>query len=76
MHKIFLIYFISIFRYFLTILDDKSRHIWVAMLKLKSEASSYIKSFVQMIDTQFEKKIKMIRSDNGPEFLLFEFYAT
>lgn len=63
------------FRYFLTILDDHSRHVWVVMLKSKSEVSSKVKSFVCMIENQFEKKIKSIRSDNGPEFLLQEFYA-
>jgi hypothetical protein len=37
------------FRYFLTILDDYSRHVWVVMMKSKSEASSRVKSFVCMI---------------------------
>lgn len=64
------------YRYFLTVLDDCSRHIWVVMMKLKSEASQYVKSFVNMVDTQFNKKVKTVRSDNGPEFLLPEFYAS
>jgi len=63
------------FRYFLTILDDYSRHVWVVMMKSKSEASAKVKRFVCMIENQFEKKVKSIRSGNGPEFLLQKFYV-
>jgi len=59
---------------FFTILDDYSRHVWVVMLKFKSEASDKVKSFIHMMENQFEKKVKAIRSDNGPEFLLKDFY--
>jgi len=57
---------------FLTILNDYSRHVWVVMLKFKSEASDKVKSFFNMVENQFEKKVKAIRSDNGPEFFFFE----
>jgi len=67
--------FIHGFKYFSTILDDYSRHVWVVMFKLKLEASDKVKSFVHMIENQFEKKVKAIRSDNDPEFFLKEFYA-
>ena len=63
------------YRYFLTILDDYSRHVWVVMMKSKSEASTKVKTFVYKIENQFENKVKSIRSDNGPEFLLQDFYA-
>jgi len=59
---------------FFTILEDYSRHVWVVMLKFKSEASDKVKSFIHMVENQFEKKVKAIRSDNSPEFLLKEFY--
>jgi hypothetical protein len=62
------------FKYFLTIVDDKSRFTWIYLLKLKSEASTYIKHFCSMVKTQFETNIKCIRSDNGTEFLLKKFY--
>ena len=61
-------------RYFLTIVDDKSRNTWVYPMKNKSETSCLIKSFVSMIETQFNIKIKSIRSDNGPEFMLSNWY--
>jgi hypothetical protein len=43
-------------------------------MKLKSEASGHIKSFVAMLKTQFNTSIKYIRSDNSCEFMLKDFY--
>jgi hypothetical protein len=63
------------FRYFLTIVDDRSRFTWLYFMKLKSEVSMHIQSFHAMVKTQFNTNIKCIRSDNGPEFLLKEFYS-
>jgi hypothetical protein len=63
------------YRYFLTVVDDKSRFTWIFLMKYKSETSNLIKSFVKMIQTQFSITIKCIRSDNGNEFLLRDFYA-
>jgi hypothetical protein len=62
------------YKYFLTIVDDKSRFTWIFFMKLKSETSHLIKSFVSLIQTQFNTTIKCIRSDNGTEFLLRDFY--
>lgn len=52
------------FRFFLTFVDDKSRFTWVRLMKAKSEtrASQFFISFIQ---TQFQKQIIVIRSDNG-----------
>ncbi|RDX93940.1 hypothetical protein CR513_23739, partial [Mucuna pruriens] len=61
--------------YFLKVVDDKSRYIWVMMLKLKSEVPRHVVNFVAMIETQFNKRVKVIRSDNGTEFILKDFYA-
>ncbi|KAK2359287.1 hypothetical protein QL285_084673 [Trifolium repens] len=63
------------YRYFLTVVDDKSRFTWIFLMKYKSETSNLIKSFVKMIQTQFNITIKCIRFDNGNEFLLRDFYA-
>jgi hypothetical protein len=65
---------ISGFKYFLTIVDDKSRFTWIYLMKLKSETSILIQNFVKMIHTQFNAKVKCIRSDNGNEFKLVKFY--
>ena len=54
--------------YFLTIVDDFSRAVWVYLLLDKGEASLLLRQFCAMVKTQFEKSVKMIRSDNGLEF--------
>ncbi|KAL2225452.1 UNVERIFIED_CONTAM: hypothetical protein Sindi_2950900 [Sesamum indicum] len=55
--------------YILTILDDHSRSLWTYLLKQKSQVPSVLKSFASMVRTQYSKEIKVIRSDNGSEFL-------
>ena len=45
-------------------------------MKHKSETSCLIQTFYNMIFTQFKVPIKMLRSDNGPEFALKSFYAS
>jgi len=37
-------------------------------MKDKSEANKLLKGFIAMVRTLFEKKIKVVRSDNGSEF--------
>ena len=38
-------------------------------MKEKSEASQLVKDFCAMVNTQFEAKVNIIRSDNGSEFI-------
>ena len=54
--------------YFLTIVDDCSRALWVYLLKTKDEVPHIIKQFFAMIHRQHNKQIKVLRSDNGTEF--------
>jgi hypothetical protein len=61
-------------RYFLTVLDDYSRFVWIIPFKIKSEVSSLVQNFVCMVENQFDAKVKKIRSDNGPEFNLKQFF--
>jgi len=63
-------------RYFLTIVDDFSRFVRTILLKSKSEVSQHVKIFIQNIETQHHIIPKIIRSDNGPEFLIPELYAS
>ncbi|XP_071728721.1 uncharacterized protein [Rutidosis leptorrhynchoides] len=57
------------FKYFLTVVDDYTRAVWVFLLKSKEEVCFYVELFHEQLFTQFQKRIKMIRSDNGSEFL-------
>ncbi|CAJ2647171.1 unnamed protein product [Trifolium pratense] len=60
--------------YFLTAVDDHSRYTWLILMKHKSEAQSHVQNLIKMIETQFNGKTKCIRTDNGPEFLMKEFF--
>ncbi|KAL4591437.1 hypothetical protein LXL04_004402 [Taraxacum kok-saghyz] len=56
-------------RYFLTVVDDYTRAVWVFLLKGKDEVFGHIVNFYNMIKNQFDKTIKIVRSDNGTEFI-------
>lgn len=58
----------DIFKYFLTIVDDFSRGTWTYLLSTKGSAFTILKSFIYMVETQFNTKIKKVRSDNALEF--------
>nr|KYP43047.1 Retrovirus-related Pol polyprotein from transposon TNT 1-94 [Cajanus cajan]KYP69794.1 Retrovirus-related Pol polyprotein from transposon TNT 1-94 [Cajanus cajan] len=60
-------------KYFLTLVDDHSRYTWIHLLRTKAEATSAIKSFFSLIQTQFGVTIKQFRSDNAKELALTEF---
>ena len=64
------------YKYFLTIVDDFSRCTWIYLLKAKSETQVLLPQFCAYVETQFNKKIKCIRTDNGTEFLLKEFFKS
>ncbi|KAL2242389.1 UNVERIFIED_CONTAM: Retrovirus-related Pol polyprotein from transposon RE1 [Sesamum indicum] len=54
--------------YMLTIVDDCSRATWIYMMMHKSQVPQKLECFLNMIETQFNKRVKRIRSDNGTEF--------
>jgi len=62
--------------FFLTIVDDHSRFTWVHLMKHKSQTRSILQHFFCMVSTQFQQKIKCLRSDNGAEFQMHDFFAT
>nr|GEW04408.1 ribonuclease H-like domain-containing protein [Tanacetum cinerariifolium] len=49
------------YKYFLTVVNDFSRAVWVYLLKNKSKVFDYIESFIKMIFTQFGVNIKIVR---------------
>ncbi|CAA7018786.1 unnamed protein product [Microthlaspi erraticum] len=60
--------------YFLTIVDDYSRAVWVFLLVEKREVALTLQNFFAMVERQFEKQVKMVRSDNGTEFTCMKSY--
>ena len=61
-------------RYFLTLVDDCRRFSWVFLLKHKSNVTTIILKFFNLISTQFDKKIKEFRSNNAKELVFTEFF--
>lgn len=62
--------------YFLTIVDDYSSFTWIHLLQSKSQAASFIQNFFNLVETQFQTKIKALRSDNGSEFHMAKFFSS
>ncbi|GKC52068.1 putative RNA-directed DNA polymerase [Tanacetum coccineum] len=56
-------------RFFLTIVDDYTRAVWVYLIKSKDEVFESIKIFHNLIKNQFKRTVKIFRSDNGTEFV-------
>ncbi|GBE80639.1 Retrovirus-related Pol polyprotein from transposon TNT 1-94 [Sparassis crispa] len=57
------------YRYTLAVVDDYSRKGWKAFLKAKNDATSEIKDLVTRLETFSDKRVKIVRSDGGGEFI-------
>jgi hypothetical protein len=55
-------------RYFLLLVDDATRYMWVVLLTAKSEASSVIKRIQAVVEKECGRKLRVLRTDNGGEF--------
>jgi hypothetical protein len=62
-------------RYFLLLVDDATRYMWVVLLTVKSEASSAIKRIQAVAEKDCGRKLRVLRTDNGEEFTAVEFAA-
>jgi len=62
--------------YFLTAVDDYSRYTRLTLMKTKSETRQHVIDFITLIEIQFNCNVKTVRSDNGPEFNISQFYAS
>jgi len=59
---------ISGYVYYVSFIDDYSRKTWIYFLKSKDEVFSKFKEFKALIENLSERKIKILRSDNGGEY--------
>ena len=55
--------------YFISFIDDYSRKVWVKFLKSKDEAFMAFKHFKTEVEKETGRCIKVIRTDNGLEFV-------
>ena len=56
-------------RYYITFIDDFSRHAWVTFLRNKNDTFTTIRTFVDRIQNQYGVTIKKFFSDNGGEYI-------
>lgn len=60
-------------KYFLLLVDDYSRKMWIYLLKTKGEALEAFKKFKALVENKTEQKIKTFRTDRGGEFCSNDF---
>jgi len=60
---------LSGYQWFVSFIDYFSRTTWVYLLKNKSDVFSVFQIFYKMVHTQFNTTIKILRSDNGGDYM-------
>lgn len=55
--------------WFVTFIDCYSRVTWVYLMHTKSQVFSCFKNFHKIVATQFDAKIRVLRSDNDIEYM-------
>jgi transposase InsO family protein len=59
--------------YFLLLVDDLSRYMWVVVLGSKGEAVNAIRRALAVEEAECVRKLRVLRTDNGGEFTAAEF---
>jgi len=62
------------YEYHVIFIDDYSRRTWIYFLKTKGEVFSRFKEFKSLVEKQTNRKIRVLRSDNGGEYIDGGFY--
>ncbi|GJU62384.1 putative ribonuclease H-like domain-containing protein [Tanacetum coccineum] len=65
-------------KYCLVVTDDYNRFTWVFFLTTKDETSEILKNIIKEIKNLVDRKVKIIRNDNGTEFknkVMDDFYG-
>ncbi|PNX72737.1 retrovirus-related Pol polyprotein from transposon TNT 1-94, partial [Trifolium pratense] len=68
------VYSIDGFRYYVIFVDHFSKYVWLYPIKLKSDVSLIFPTFKNLVEKQFNTKIKTVFSDNGGEFIKLRAY--
>ena len=55
-------------RWFVSFVDDHTRLTWIFLMKEKSEVGTLFQHFNSMIQTQFQTKIQVLKTDNAKEY--------
>jgi transposase InsO family protein len=62
-------------RYFLLLVDDLSRYMWVVVLGSKGEATNAIRRVQAAVEAECGRKLRLLRTDNGGESTAAEFVS-
>ncbi|KAL6621206.1 hypothetical protein ACP70R_033638 [Stipagrostis hirtigluma subsp. patula] len=60
-------------RYFLLLVDDHSRYMWVVLMSGKGDAAASVRRIQATAEAECGRKLRTIRTDNGGEFTSTEF---
>ena len=60
-------------RYFLLLVDDHSRYMWLVLLRTKDEAAAAIRRFKAEAEVESRRPLRVLRTDRGGEFTATEF---
>jgi hypothetical protein len=60
-------------KYFLLLVDDKSRFMWLVLLAAKSDTLAALKKFQVEVEVETGWRLRVLRTDNGGEFTSVEF---
>nr|KAJ0208302.1 hypothetical protein LSAT_V11C500255750 [Lactuca sativa] len=60
-------------KYFMLLVDDFSKVMWVYLLKTKDEAFQVFKNFRAKVEAETSEKVKILRTDHRGEFLSSQF---
>jgi len=55
-------------KYFITFIDDFSRYGHVYLLHEKSQSVNALEVYINKVERQLDKKVKIVRSDRGGEY--------
>ena len=59
--------------YYVSFIDDFSRNTWIYFLRKKYQVFERFKEFKALVENHTDKKIKVLRTNNGREFCKNEF---
>jgi histone deacetylase 1/2 len=54
--------------YYVSFIDDYSKHVWLYLLKYKSEVFEKFRDFQNLVERLLERKIKVVQTDWGGEY--------
>ena len=60
-------------RYYVNFVDDFSRKSWILFMKNKNHTFSNFCEFKELVEIDARKKVKVLRSDNGGEYVSNKF---